>query len=277
MAKENMVLLHGQVQIPPKIYVNKNKELTKAVYALKTIRRPYFNGKLVASKLYFDCPVIYTKNLQMIELSSTLALGDMVDIRGVICTQDVIKTTICGECSHKNSSQGNMVYIAPIYICRREHELTPDAGLELLKERCEVSNVVMTIGTLCRDPEFYVSEQKKTSAQYQLAVNRRYRIIEDPPDKKTDYPWVKTFGPQALKDAECLQTSSVVYINGSLQTRDVVRTTVCEKCGAQYTWNEAAMEIVPFSTEYLAGCLLPEPTVHSPDKTNQKDGDLINA
>lgn len=276
MAKENVVFLHGQVQIPPKIYVNKDKVLTKALYALKTIRRPYFNGQLVANKLFFDCPVIYTKNIEMIEQSSTLALGDMVDIRGVLCTQEVIKTTICGECSHKNSSQGNMVYVAPIYICRREHEITPEQGLELLKERSEVSNVLMVIGTLCRDPEIYVNEKERSSAQYQLAVNRRYRIKEDPAEVRTDYPWVKTHGPQALKDSESLRTGSVVYLNGSLQTRDIARNTVCEKCGAQYTWTESAMEIMPFSTEYLAGCLIPEPTVHS-GENNKKDGEMENA
>jgi len=269
MAKENVVFLHGQVQIPPKVYVNKNKELTKAIYALKTIRRPYFNGQKVANKLFFDCPVIYTRNVEMIEQSSVLALGDMVDIRGVLCTQEVKKTTICGECGHKNSSLGNMVYVAPIYICRRENEVTPEEGLEFLKTRSEVSNVSMVIGTLCRNPEFYVSEKEKTSAQYQLAVNRRYRIKEDPAEVRTDYPWVKTYGQQAASDAKCLKTGSVVYINGSLQTRDLVRSTVCEKCGNEYTWSESAMEIAPFSTEYLSGCLRPEPTARANSETSE--------
>jgi hypothetical protein len=276
VAKENVVFLHGQVQIPPKIYINKEKALTKAVYALKTLRRPYFNGQLVANKLFFDCPVIYTRNPEMIEQSSTLALGDMVDIKGVLCTKEVIKSTICGECAHKNSSQGNMVFVTPIHICRREKEISPEKGLELLKERSEISNVLMVIGTLCRDPEIYVSEKDKSSAQYQLAVNRRYRIKEDPPELKTDYPWVKTHGLQSLKDAECLRMGSVVYINGSLQTRDVTRTTICEKCGTEYTWNESAMEIVPFSTEYLSGCLIPEPAEHYSDE-DEKDGDMEDA
>ena len=276
MAKENIVFLHGQVQIPPKIYVNKDKALTKAIYALKTLRRTYFNEQLVANKLNFDCPVIYTKNKEMIELSSTLALGDMVDIKGVLCTQEVLKSTICGECSHKNSSQGNMVYVTPIYLCRREQEISPEEGLELLKKRSEASNIFMAIGTLCRNPEIYVNDKERASAQYQLAVNRRYRIKEDPPEVRTDYPWVKTYGPQALQDAKNLQTGSVIYINGSLQTREVTRTTICEKCGAQYIWDESAMEIVPFSTEYLSGCMIPEPTVHSVGE-NKKDGEIENA
>lgn len=274
MAKENIVMLHGQVQIPPKVYVNKDKELTKAVFAVKVLRRPLYNGQVLANKLYFDCPIIYTKNAIMIEQSSLLAMHDMVDIRGVLTTQEVLKITICGECGHKNSSKGNTVYVTPLYICRREQEITPERGLELLKERSEVSNLLMVIGTLCRDPELYTDERERASIQYQLAVNRKFRIREDAPETKTDYPWVKTHGQQAIKDAESLKTGSVVYISGSLQTRDITRTTVCKNCGAAYTWSDTAMEIVPYSTEYLEGCDLPEPS-ERPDKENinQEGGD----
>ena len=268
MPKENMVLLHGQVQIAPKIYMDKDKNLTKAVFALKTLRRPYYNGQLVANRLYFDCPVIFTRNAEMIQLAASLEKDDMVDVRGVITTQEVVKSTICSSCSHKNSAPGNMVYITPLYICRRETAVSPEKGLELLKQRNEVSNLILVIGTLCRDPEFYTDERNHTSAQYQLAVNRKYRIREDLPDIRTDYPWVKTHGPQALKDAQYIKTGSVVYINGCLQTRDVLRTTVCEACGTEYTWMDSAMEIVPYATEYLAGCDYPEP---ASDATSEED------
>jgi len=277
MAKENIVILHGQVQIPPKVYINKDKELIKAIFALKVLRRPMWGGQVMANKLYFDCPIIYTKNAVMIEHSSTLAMHDMADIRGVLTTQEVLKSTICGECGHKNSGKGNSVYVTPLYICRREQEITPEQGLELLKERSEVSNLVMVIGTLCRDPELYTGERERSSVQYQLAVNRKFRIKEDAPETKTDYPWVKTHGQQALKDAESLKTGSVVYISGSLQTRDVTRTTVCEKCGTEYTWNDTAMEIVPYSTEYLAGCDLPGPSERSDNENLVQEGGETDA
>ena len=66
-------MLHGQVQIAPKVYVNKEKEVTKAVFAVKTLRRPYNNGQLIANKLYFDCPVVFSRNKEMITLCSALA------------------------------------------------------------------------------------------------------------------------------------------------------------------------------------------------------------
>lgn len=270
--KENFVLLHGQVQIAPKVYMNKDGVYTKAVFAVKTLRRPYHNGEQVASRLFFDCPVVFSKNADMIARISELSKGDMVDIRGVLTTQEVTKSTICSECAHKNSAPGNMVYVTPIYICKREAATSEDKGLQLLKERCEVSNIVMVIGTLCREPETYTNEYNKTSVQYQIAVNRKYRIREDAPDVRTDYPWVKTYNSQTYLDSQYVKTGSSVYINGCLQTRDIQRKTVCEQCGTEYAWMDTAMEIIPYSIEYLSGCDLPEPKVRQEDK-----GDDANA
>lgn len=269
--KENLVMLHGQVQIAPKVYVNKEKEVTKAVFAVKTLRRPYNNGQLIANKLYFDCPVVFSRNKEMITLCSALAKGDMVDIRGVLTTQEVVKSTICSGCAHKNSAPGTMIYVTPIYICQRETGVSLDKGLTLLKERCEVSNLVMVIGTLCREPEAYTNEYGKASVQYQLAVNRKYRIREDSPDVRTDYPWVKTYSAQAFEEAQYIHTGSSVYISGCLQTRDVQRKTVCANCGTEYVWTDSTMEIVPYSTEYLTGCEFPELQEQPDSKGDKQD------
>ena len=139
-------------------------------------------------------------------------------------------------------------------MCKREEEISPEESLKLLKERCEISNIVMVIGTLCREPEIYTDDKNRSFAQYQIAVNRRYRIKEDPAETKTDYPWVKTFGEQALKDVYALHTGSQVYLNGALQTREVARETICENCNKSYEWQDVASEIVPYSTEYLSNC-----------------------
>ena len=264
--KENFVLLHGQVQIAPKVYMNGDQVYTKALFAVKTLRRLYHNGEQLANKLFFDCPVVFSKNADMIAQISTLSKGDMVDIRGVLTTQEVTKSTICSNCSHKNSAPGNMVHVTPLYVCKREGGISDDRGLQLLKERCEVSNIVMVIGTLCRDPETHINEYSKTSVQYQIAVNRKYRIREDAPEVRTDYPWVKTYSSQTYLDSQYIKVGSSVYINGCLQTRDVQRKTVCENCGTEYAWMDTAMEIIPYSIEYLSGCDLPEPQDRQEDK-----------
>lgn len=262
MARENFVLLHGQIQSLPKVYQSNEGALTRAILAVKVLRRPYLNGngEVLGGKLHIDCPIIMTGNEEMIRKIAQMQQGDMVDIRGVLTTREVLKSTICKKCGAKNSVQGNSVYITPIYLCRREEHLDTMAGFELLKERNEISNVVILIGNLCRPPQIYNDEAVRFSTcQYQIATNRKFHIRDTgAADVRTDYPWIKSFGAQAKQDAMRLQEGATIYVNGGIQTREVARTTICENCGEEYVWKDTASEIVPYSVEYLEGCLFPE-------------------
>lgn len=272
MAKENLVLLHGQVVGTPKIFINSEGQKVKAAFLVKTLRRASLGSPVSLSKLMIDTPVLWTKNLELIDTVSTLSTGDMVDVRGVITTKELLKTTTCKCCGAKNSVEGNAVYITPIYICRREQGLTGEQGLQLLKARNEVSNLSMLIGTLCREVQSYRDELNRDYCQYQLAVNRKFRIKEDSAEIKTDYPWVKTFGAQAYEDSKALRTGSVVYINGAIQTRNVERTTTCIHCGTTYLWKDSAMEVVPYSIEYLSNVKIKENENESDGQTQKPIG-----
>lgn len=257
MARENFVLMHGQVRGEPRITINNNGEIIKAMFTMRVLRRPTTSQEVVNKKLQIDCPVIYTRNPELARQIQEFKAGDMVDLRGTISSRECRKSTICPECGTKNAKDGNIVYITPIYMCLRGN--ADDAtGLKLLKERSEISNLVNVIGNLCREPEFYVDKNNRKYAQYQLAVNRRFRIKEDMEDIRTDYPWVKTFGMQAYKDSQYLHTGSSVYISGAVQTREIDRTCQCEKCGHEYTWKDSAAEIVPYYIGYLANCDTPD-------------------
>lgn len=256
MARENFVLLHGQVRQDPQITI-KDGAIVKAMFTMRVLRRPTTNVELAGSKLQIDCPVIYTRNEEMALQIQKLRIGDMVDIKGVISSRECRKSTYCPECGNKNVKDGNIVYITPIYLCQRDNA-DETSGLKLLKERAEVSNVVNVIGNLCREPGYYVDGNGRKYAQYQLAVNRRFRIKEDMEEVKTDYPWVKTFGKQAYDDSLCLHVGSSVYVNGAIQTREIERTCVCENCEAEYKWNDAVAEIVPYYIGYLSNCGTPQ-------------------
>jgi hypothetical protein len=263
MARENLVILHGQVNKTPKFHVSKSGELLKAIFALKVMRRPYYagNGQVVGGRLYVDCPIVVTTDRELIMMladqNKGLLEGDMADVYGVLTTSKVKKTSMCSH-KHKNVTYGDFVYITPLYICQRERGRSDDEGLTLLKERSEISNMLVAIGTLCRDPETYTTADNKNITQYQIALNRKYHIHGNSDSERTDYPWIKSFGKQAVEDAMRLRTNSTVFIKGALQTRKVQRTTVCETCGEEYTWEETVSEIFPYSTEYLMNCLFPE-------------------
>ena len=259
MARENYVSLHGQVLSVPRIYINKDGEATTAMFIIQVIRRTATN-KGFSPKIYKDCPVIRTKNKEIIEQLKNIQCYDMVDIKGVITTKPIIKSSNCPNCEQKNSSEGAITFVTPIYICKRESLSNELEGLELLKERNEVSNLVNVIGNLCKQPQFFVDANNKPYASYEIAVNRRYHIKEDDDDAKTDYPWIKTYGTQALEDSKCLTVGSSVYISGALQSREVTRKNVCKHCGAEYSWSEEVLEIVPYYIGYLANCLVSENT-----------------
>jgi hypothetical protein len=260
MARENIAMLHGQIWQKPKIYISKEGDPVKATFPIKVLRRPFLagNGQIVGGRLYIDCPPVATSDPDLIKQTAGLSEGDMADVRGVLTTRDVFKTSACPSCGEKNKVPGSFVFVTAIHIAKRESGVSEEAALELLKERSEISNLIIIMGTVCRDPEFFASEEGKKSAQYQIAVNRRYHIKDGHELERTDYPWIKSFGKQAEEDRIRLETGSSVLINGAIQTRDITRKTVCGHCGTEYQWNEIVSEIFPYSTEYLMGCRFPE-------------------
>jgi len=249
-----VVRLHGQVRTSPQIYFDKTGEPLRAMVIIRVLRRPT-NNQGFDAKIYLDNPIIRTRNKEMIEVLSQLKANDMVDVKGVLTSKEVNKKTICPECGAEVINKGNIVYITPIFICRREIGVSDGEGMRLLKERCEVSNEVDVIGNVCREPHYYTDGNGREYAQYQLAVNRRFHIKEDADEIRTDYPWIKTFGRQALEDSKHLRIGSSVYINGALQTREIKRRSECPSCFLEYEWNDAVTEIVPYYIGYLKNCM----------------------
>ena len=83
MARENFVLLHGQIQSKPKIYQSTDGNLARAILAVKVLRRPYLNGngEILGGRLHIDCPIIMSGNEDLIRKITQMQQGDMVDIR----------------------------------------------------------------------------------------------------------------------------------------------------------------------------------------------------
>lgn len=250
MAKHNYVLLNGMVTQEPRIIRDEEGNYLRAMCSLTVIRGERDFGDNIKN-LKYDCPVIMTGIPEKVEEISNWHTNDMVEIKGVLTTKEVRKATICKECGHKNIAEGNVVYINPIFMERRESGLTKEESLALLQKRCEISNCLTVIGTLCRDVDIYRAGKGPATAQYQLAVNRKFRLKDDSAEIRTDYPWVKSYGNIAEDDSKFLKQGSVVFIDGMLQTRDIIRTTNCEECGENYQWQDSAMEIVPYEVEYL--------------------------
>ena len=258
MARHNTVNLCGQIMGVPKIFTAKTGELSEGRIAVQILRRPYYiaNGAIVGGKRHYATPIISAINENVIQTMSKLEQFDMVHVHGVLTTKEVFKKSLCSK-QHENKVQGNFVFVTAIDVVKLDAKVNEKDGLEELKRREEISNSVMLLGSLCRNPELYETEDgKSTITQYQLAINRKINLRAGP--ERTDYPWIKSYGAQAIEDSLRLQTGSLVFVDGAIQTRIIERKTVCGECGEEYMWKETATDIYPYAVEYLQNCIFPE-------------------
>lgn len=269
MAKHNNVFLYGQITKKPVIKKDEDgKPISGLCHILVLRGLREFGSKI--ENLKYDIPAIMTGNPVHAAEMAKWEAGDMVEIKGSVTTKDIVKSTFCKHCGKKNTRKGNAVFINPIYMGRRETNVSEAERIELLKKRCEISNQVTLVGTLCREPQCFKTESGLTITTYQLAVNRKFRIKEDPAEIRTDFPWVKSYGSIAENDIKTLKKGSYVLIDGRIQARDIERTQVCEHCGQSYQWHDSALEIVPYATEYLRNFYTPEEQAQKDEEEYKK-------
>ena len=262
MAKENIVLMEGYIEERPVIKVDKEGTARVGEFKLTTLKRMQSIGTKVLP-MEFSCPRVRTENPDKIKAVSKIKVGDYVRVKGTLSTKPVNKSKKCPDCGTVNSVSGILTYVNLIFIDIVERdifEIDEDGNfnkknaLEKLKSRSEVSNMFTCIGAVVRDVDTYSDPERPNihATKYQLAVNRKYLIKEDGPDAKTDYPYIISYGKQALQDAEQLQEGSVVYVNGFIRSKRVKRKFTCCNCGCEYDWIDPVIDVVPFGgVEFL--------------------------
>lgn len=253
MAKQNTAILYGFIEKKPVIINDRETgEPQMGTCYLHTVRsvRDAHDGK---KYMKHDHPMLVTLEKHIMQEMETWQENDTIYIKGTVASKRVPKKCYCPECGTENRAKGLLLYVNPIF-ARRVHSF-PDkdgAQTEIIKCR-EISNQAIIFGELCNDPSFFKTKRGLVVTQYQLETPRKYRIKSDDPENRTDWPWVKSYGDQALNDKMRLRKGALVLIDGTLQARTVNRKTKCEQCGTIFPWQDHTMEIVPFDTEYLAG------------------------
>lgn len=261
MAKENTVYLYGRVLVPPNIRIDTDGNYLSGKIILHTVRRSAASKELLLQgERRWDYIAVLSKHAKLIkDRMADLEEGDMVQVKGTLCTYEKIKQFICPHCGEVTSRDGVIIYVDPIFIKRCEIGVSQEEGYRLIEDSEEISNQVKIMGTLCREPQLYENpKNKQMECDFQIASNRNRHILEDNPEKRTDYPWVKAYGKQAVDYYEALHVNSTVYIDGALQARSVKREFVCEKCGEVFEAVDSAIDIIPYNLEYLKDCSLPD-------------------
>ena len=260
MAKENTVYLYGRVLVPPNIRIDTDGNYLSGKIILHTVRRSAASKELLLQgERRWDYIAVLSKHAKLIkDRMADLEEGDMVQVKGTLCTYEKIKQFICPHCGEVTSRDGVIIYVDPIFIKRCEIGVSQEEGYRLIEDSEEISNQVKIMGTLCREPQLYENpKNKQMECDFQIASNRNRHILEDNPEKRTDYPWVKAYGKQAVDYYEALHVNSTVYIDGALQARSVKREFVCAKCGEVFEAVDSAIDIIPYNLEYLKDCSLP--------------------
>ncbi len=251
MAKLNFVSLYGFVEAKPDIRLDKETgDPVSALSYIHVIRshRDDHSGKKFTKH---DFPLVVSLNSAITQEMMDWEPFDVVNMKGTINTRKIIKPSFCPHCNAKNEKNGVLMYVTPIYArLAKRCETKKDALKETIASR-EISNMVFSFGRLMTDPTCFKTKAGTVVSQFKIAVGRKYRVVTDDEDIKTDWPWVKTYGKEAVEAKMKLSRGSEIYVDGAIQARTIRRKTKCASCGQIYTWNDRTLELVPYALEYV--------------------------
>lgn len=282
MARLNDARLFGCVAETPQITKNADGDYVRGIMHVAVIRSTRYSGETFGEKnrILFDWPIVLSRDPDMIKQIEKLRQYDIVEIKGMFLTKKINKVTTCKVCGAKNTIEGNICYVRPMFLKRRNSEkevyTEKQAVQEVIQSR-EISNNISIVGNLCNDVNYFKDVKAKPvieTAVYQIATDRKYYVKEDSPDNKTDFPIVRSYGNTAKMDNLCLYTGSLVLVDGFLHTREFQRTSVCasSSCGQAYEWTDNTTEIVPYTNEYLANYR--DPTEALAEEERRKDEEV---
>lgn len=255
MARHNEVRLLGYIPKEPSLYYGKPKgeNLVRVTLPITTIRGKRDFGSKDARKRD-DTNLITTLNPMFMQVMSKYAIGDIIDVKGNLITQNTLRNPVCPYCGEVSQFKDTVTFINPIYINRIYSQLRVEEAEQILRKFGEVANNVTVIGECCRVPERFSERKKRIVVNYQLDVIRKYKIREDESGNKHDFPNVKCYGDIAENDFKYIQYNSRVFIDGFVQSRNHNKKHKCEHCGHEIVIPILETEVVPYSTEYLSGC-----------------------
>lgn len=255
MATHNQARIVGYLLEDPVIQGNERSRTV--IFKVRTTHRetenPYHYRVFEDILVYYDDNTLDGFMHRVVELKAF----DLVDIKGVFNVMLINKPSICPECNCQNvKRRATSTFIYPISLMKRgnlkcDSEYRESLPGEILQKHFkEISNQVLIIGTVLADPET-TGTTASPACRYPLGVDRKY-YIRTQGEITADYPWVYSYGKQAVYDSEHLKKGSVILVDAYLRNRQVKNNMTCVMCGKNYTFDDVAMEFIPYSVEYLS-------------------------
>ena len=270
MAQHNEIRVVGYLTEEPEI-TQLDEDTLRVIFPIRTVRREldgYPDGKFI------DLLVMCDSNDRNLRLMTSLKKFDVVSIKGVINIAFATKEAPCKYCDTNNYKENTTItFIYPIFIERRGSYVNDEDKEEMLYRQFEeISNEVKLIGTVSKDPELIMvsgckeknDTKKRPCCRFPIAIDRKF-YIPSQSDLFTDYPWVYTYGQDALADFENVKKGMVVYLDGFLQSLPIEsEIEACSCCGKPFTFEDSTYSVVPYSMEYM-------PWSHVPDYEEEEE------
>lgn len=253
MATHNQTRHVGYLLHDPQIINAGEEGEEKALFTIRVLNRDLDGYK---DSPFQDILVFYDGNDALMGKMKKLEAFDMVDIKGVYNVLSLSKTSTCPVCGSENVKEnGTACFIYPIYLLKinslkssNEHdESLPEEVLQ--RHYKEVSNQAFIMGNVDSDPESLGTE-KKPACRYRLRIDRKY-YIQSQNDIHVDYPYIYSYGKQAINDLKYLKRGALIEADCFLRARTVKSDIVCKHCGEKYQYDDIASELIPYSVEYL--------------------------
>lgn len=294
MAKENTVWLYGYLSDGLKLAKSKEdpRKYGYMEFTIRVVRRGKLKNKKLDGKQREDDILVISRDQDLIQrildqykaykLKNGVNLNfkkQMAMVKGNLCTKYVNRKITCSHCGKQFVKESSSLhYVDPVDIKLCESMQSPTNIELLLNEHEEISNQCYVFGTVCQEPNYntLVSADGRTQKllECNLAINRKRTILQDDPEDKTDYPWMRAFGSLAEEASKALQLRSQIYIHGALQSRISHSQIICPYCGEATSEEKPILEIVPYSIEYGGGCNKPASSYLSEADLDEYFGDL---
>lgn len=289
MAKENYVYLIGQLRKEPFVVKNNAGRPIEGAMFLTTVRRGLYDdaGNFAPR---WDKPLIRTKDPRLAKKMLEFKVNDIIEAKCCIVTHHVKKMVKCPHCNQKQERESSLVYLTPVSLSLRNRpDGETDASATLMDpDVAEMSNVAHVIGRVCNEEGVKYTDDNAghTKANYQIAVNRKMFVYgskmdrlstdEETQEDRADYPWVVSYGKVADEDKAMLIQGSLIYLDGYVHTQNYKQKTVCdnEDCQQEFEYPCQAMQLTPYSNEYLEGCNLVDSVRNLRDRTSDDSLEL---
>ena len=186
-------------------------------------------------------------------------VNDVVRVTGFMATREIIREAECPVCGVTNTrmegrpgvrSNGTETYVHAISMYVEKRCKSASEACMYLRERREMASHVFLMGNLTRDPVLGESNGV-TYCRYQIGICRKF-YTKDDVGRKQDFPWIYSYGKNALQDMQYLKKGSLVFVDGGLQSRHYNEKYVCKECGEEFPVSGDTLEVVSYSTEYLS-------------------------